>query len=783
VGRAYDARIDENEANERDDAKRLAERQRLQYEKQDALHQLQLRRAGMAAQGNVTVFENAQRVAEAMAGSSAFDPMFGRRTELEQGKVDIERRRSQQLAAAQYTYGQMSQVPGQDVDELKQRRVEAIDAANAQAREDAVKLQEDLRKTAGERLADRYKQGLQIKEQTLHGLATSDAQEKAVAKNVHELRMQYIQAEFEARGKTLEAERVKNQEILEEESAKLQEMLAERRKQVEEVKAFGSEFFMTAITDHARGLRDMLFGKIKGMGATVAGNALGMLLGKAKFSLPGLETVDKEGVHHATKLGELLSGTVLGTKVPSEKEVQEQLANVTTLNSTATSENTQALRSLTDAAVTIMQHLGIAYTPVPRAIPAVSTGPSYTPVPSYTPIFGGADSGNVMIMHALGGGGGAASPSFGGGGVGSSLYGLGLPQFLGRTRGSASDVPDVLSTASMLNALGAPLDAAASQRQLQQVLSSTNFAKAAKGTSPSGLIAMMKAGQDLSSFSPSTIFQGFPGGGGSGGAGGGRLSSTVSKDVMGAVMTGTGIYQAATNIGKGARGDLFAAGGVLQAGAGAVQLFAKAIGPVAPEIEAGLEIASLIANLTGSMFMDPKQKRANQMANYLGMLQYMAPAQIARTSSLAGNMVSEGRGGLATDTGIRSNLLQVTSPYMESINPNPAWYSQPLQYLLGSNRPSVYQAPGLPAGQFPSADSLQGSQQYNYAGVPGQVLYNDLPGNAVPVNYHTMNVNINALDSKSVIDRAPDIAAAIQKELRFGGSLAASLQNAVFGVG
>ena len=147
-------------------------------------------------------------------------------------------------------------------------------------------------------------------------------------------------------------------------------------------------------------------------------------------------------------------------------------------------------------------------------------------------------------------------------------------------------------------------------------------------------------------------------------------------------------------------------------------------------------------------------------------------------------MVSEGKGGGATDTGIRSNALQVTSPYMESINPNPAWYSQPLQYLLGSNRPSVYQAPGLPAGQFPSADSLQGSQQYNYAGVPGQVLYNDLPGNAVPTNYGgTMNVNINALDSKSVIDRAPDIAAAIQKQLQLGGSLAASLQSAVFGVG
>jgi hypothetical protein len=207
-------------------------------------------------------------------------------------------------------------------------------------------------------------------------------------------------------------------------------------------------------------------------------------------------------------------------------------------------------------------------------------------------------------------------------------------------------------------------------------------------------------------------------------------------------------------------------------------------GNAVPIIGAAMQVASIVADIAGSMFMDPKQKRANQMANYLGMLQYLGPAQVAMTSSLAGNMVSEGKGGGATDTGIRSSALQVTAPKMLSINPDPSLWSQPMGYLFGSNRPSVYQTPGLPTGEFMDASSLQGSQQYSYAGVPGQVLYNDLPGNAVPTNYGgTMNININALDSKSVIDRAPDIAAAIQKQLQLGGSLAASLQSAVFGVG
>lgn len=200
-------------------------------------------------------------------------------------------------------------------------------------------------------------------------------------------------------------------------------------------------------------------------------------------------------------------------------------------------------------------------------------------------------------------------------------------------------------------------------------------------------------------------------------------------------------------------------------------------------IAVAAQVASIVADIAGSMFMDPKQKRANQIANYLGMLQYLGPAQVAMTSSLAGNMVSEGKGGGATDTGIRSSALQVTAPKMLSINPDPSLWSQPMGYLFGSNRPSVYQTPGLPTGEFMDASSLQGSHQHSYQNVPGQVLYNDLPGNAVPVNYSHMTLNVNALDSKSVIDRAPDIAAAIQKQLQLGGSLTTSLQQAVFGAG
>ena len=768
------------------------------------------KQAGLRAQGNVAIFEGAQRVAEAMAGSSEFDTMFGRRTELEQGKMGIARQRAAQIALAQYAYEQERRVPGVDADELEQRRRDAINAANSQAREAAIALGAESRKTASERLIERYGRSLQIKEQTAQGTSTSEAQDRAVAANVHELRLQYIRMEFEARLKGganyYAAERMMAEENLEVESAKLQEMLAARRKQADDVKSFGSEFFMTAVTDHARGLRDMLMGKVKGTGATIAGNALRSLIGTSPLlHLPNklLETVDSEGRRKPTKLGELLSGTRLGTPVASEREIQAQLTKVTGENNVATSENTSALNRLTDVATRMMQEMGIAYTPVPRMASPVGGG-GYTLRSGGVPTSWGGGGALSYTPVPLGIGGGAVAPASREQVTSGISYDTeGVPSYIPPYDGSFG-VPESVSTGGGGGVVSAPASAGAAAQQLQRVLSAPALAKVAQATHTSNILNLLKTVPGIAKLIPALKTLG---GGGVGAAptatlqemadlgvitpssASGKIPSApvdwqqVSSDIQGAAMIGTGAYQAATMMGKGTRGDLFAAGGIAQAGAGAAQLFAKELGPIAPGVEAGMEVASLVADMFGSMYMDPKQKRSNQIANYLGMLQYMAPAQIAMTSSLRGSMVSEGKGGGATDTGIASSALQVTQPYMEQINPNPAWYSQPLQYLLGSNRPGVTQVPGLPSGMFPSADSLGGSQQYDYAGVPGQVLYNDLPGNAVPTNYGTMNVNINALDSKSVIDRAPDIAAAIQQQLRMGGSLASSLQSAVFGVG
>jgi hypothetical protein len=168
--------------------------------------------------------------------------------------------------------------------------------------------------------------------------------------------------------------------------------------------------------------------------------------------------------------------------------------------------------------------------------------------------------------------------------------------------------------------------------------------------------------------------------------------------------------------------------------------------------------------------------------NYLGLSQYLAPTPLALTTDLQGNLVSEGRGGTATDTGIGSGNVKVTSPYLLQGNPNIGLsnlFTNPYAYLTG--KPSSYQVPGFAYNNPALAAAMASSgTAYSYQQVPGQVNYNNLPGEVQPSM--NMTLNINALDSKSILDRAPDISAAVQAQLALGSPLSTSIQNAVFGV-
>jgi hypothetical protein len=213
----------------------------------------------------------------------------------------------------------------------------------------------------------------------------------------------------------------------------------------------------------------------------------------------------------------------------------------------------------------------------------------------------------------------------------------------------------------------------------------------------------------------------------------------------------------------------------MAAGSGALTA-AMALGAVIPGgqmIAGALALGATIADLVGGTFMDPRTARSNQIANLLGMSQYLKPAQIDLTTALSGGLAAETKGGGVSATGISTSNLQITTPSLVMSGQAP-WYS-----LTGKPTAGII----TPGGAVPFSGlgaSIPGGQQYQYAQIPGQVLYGNLPANPNQATY-TTNLNVNALDSQNILDRSEDISAAVQKELMLGNGMSMSLQNAMFG--
>jgi DNA polymerase III epsilon subunit-like protein len=891
---------------EPDDVKRAGQQQDLQFELNEALKNLGRSKLRLGAETRVTQFEDSQDMAEQL--DEILNPTRGKRTEVQEGLERITRTHARQTQSALNRYAEFQPItPAADQDALKSERDEALRKADQQSSVDKVKLLKDQQEAAGGRLAENYKQELQSKEQIAKMSASETADEMVSAANLHSLRLEYIEKEYAARGKTLDAEKTKTQDILEVESNSLDAMYESQKKQFEGLQSFGASLFQTVSTDHARGLRDMLLGQVRGLGATVFGNVFADVFKHVKLNLPdsALYTTDPTtGNKTPTKLGQYLGKTPLGTKVATDDEIKKQEQVVMGLQKDAEEDNTRALRDLTAALDQARSNLsslsgtstaGMSRLPglpglpgamgqaasglsvimkgarqfglpagtapgtyfnLPAAMPSISLPDLLQGVAGASGIPGQASAdqpappGAVDVKLSYGGvDEGPSSQSWttqvgvpggtvpGGAVPGGGFSGFGgLAGFGGSTAGGGANIfsyggaqmsPDIVMPPS---APGTPEVAAAAA---QALFSHLDVSKPSTSTVAATIATAKKLAQEIgqvtpgartlpSIMSPQTpSFVAPPGGYNAAGQGldvngnpipftGPTLNpqtgqmqgynaqgqavddngnsipfsssstmGTVQQDIGAAAMVGAGTYQAATEFGKGARGDFFAAGGILSAGAGVAMLAGQ------PEIAAPLEIASMGAELTGGFFLDPKTKRANQIANYLGANTYLGPAQLDMTTDLQGNLVSEGKGGLASDTGIGYNALQITPPELLQYNPNPSFLSGPWNYLFGA-RPSTYQT----AQNFEApASSYPGAYQDNYTDVPGQVLYNDLPANATPTNFsqgsgqQQINVNVNALDSQSFMDRSADVALALQKELLMGSGVGQTIQNAVFGTG
>jgi DNA polymerase III epsilon subunit-like protein len=760
---AYRTKLDAT-ASITDENKRLNDQLDLLFELDEALRKLSKDKKTLAAEGRISEFQDNQQLA--MEIDRTISAQAGKRqSTTHRALAEIERTREGEIAIANKTFDERQPITAAvDQAALAQQRDQSIRQANVKAAVDSIKTVEQEIDTARERLAKTLEQRGSNVQEAMQSMAISQNEELAAAENIHRIRLEYIEAEYKARGQTLEAEEQKEEEIRQVEMDKLKQMLDLRKQQMEGIRSFSEGLFNTLVTDHARGLRDFMMGQVKGIGAKVFGNLAVDTLKGVHTNLPGLETTDAQGNKKLTFLGRMLSGTSLGRKVPTDQDINAQIKKVNEANTKATDKNTDAIDKLTETLEQILQSLGVTPGTSPSSTGGASGG------------FRGIPSGHMFNLGPLFGGSGSGSPfAFNPGGNSATPFSLPLLPSLG----SSGVRPGAVDTSIDFGDGSGPTNKSTTYYGLDQAgnpvtggpgsgvgVSQTTIPSAeqpAGAPSGNGSAAPIPSKSDPLSGIPNL-------GNAVSGAMSGlkKLNSNAGTYVAGGLEALTGAYQAITNFSKaGVRSKSFGVAGALTSAAGITSMI-----PGAQVATPFLELGALGADLFGSFFQDPKQKRSNQIANYLAANAYMAPAQLDVTSTLQGNLAAEGKGGTVTDTGITANSIKVTAPSIEVINPNSF-----LSSILPSGKPTINGYLGQGQGTI-SADDFSG-QQLTYAQIPGQVSYAGLPG----VANNPVSIHVSAMDSQSFLDRSADITAAVQKELSLGNGVAQQMQNSIFGTG
>ncbi len=203
--------------------------------------------------------------------------------------------------------------------------------------------------------------------------------------------------------------------------------------------------------------------------------------------------------------------------------------------------------------------------------------------------------------------------------------------------------------------------------------------------------------------------------------GGGAMSSNVMTDIGTAIAlggAGYGMYEGIHS--GGARGGLQAA-----ASAGAAL---GALGKLIPALSGAGAIgmvAGAVLGIASALMGDPKQERANAIQRTLQTSQFVAPVAINASMSTGGTYADYDR-----FSGVRTSTL---SPY-------PSVQEGYLQHIGNTN--TWMPVPGRTVNQF--GNSAAGSS--------------------------AAHITIQALDSKSIMDRHADIADAVNRSLQVGSS-------------
>jgi hypothetical protein len=195
----------------------------------------------------------------------------------------------------------------------------------------------------------------------------------------------------------------------------------------------------------------------------------------------------------------------------------------------------------------------------------------------------------------------------------------------------------------------------------------------------------------------------------------------------------------------GAKGITQGVSGVLGAAAGVAAL----TGVGAP-VALALGIAAGAVSLFSGLLGDSKAKFAKQQDKIIQQGQYLAPISTNSTVDTHGFMVDYGSNGKIRQSPFDENTIN--NSYLDRLHNTNTWL--PIQ---GNSGPNLTQFGDNPL--TPIRPSAAGG---------GQAAI-------------TVNLTVNALDSKSFLDRSGDVAMSVIKELNAGHPLGLSIQQKVLG--
>lgn len=582
IEQAYMARI-RAAGTDPDEERRARAILDLYHQMGEAVRKLAKDRATLAAESSISEFEDRQNLQIEIDRITS--SRGGRRASSQQRALDeIERTRLSQRSISENRYQKaVSLEPSGEPrafrdEKAGQERDKANRAADFAATSAKLKELHQQEETARQTVAEGLEQRYSMEEKLAHLKAFTAADEETAAQNLYVKRLDYIQKEYEIRGRTQEA--LKQKMLADQQAAfdQLQRALEQQKRDLDAVRATAGSLFDAATTsgDRSKAMQDYLTGIGKNIAKTMFQNFSVEMMKDKTGALGGLfggqYKTDASGNKTPTLMGRILSGTPFAAKTGKD-EIQALEIKTRQEGNDIETELVRSIQSL-DEAVRAAQGLSASTasgTTASGLVPWMASGSelastvaSSTGLGTVAAVLGGSTAATAALTRVFSGAGGSSSSS----------------------STTATTSSDLLS-----NTLGGSGSVDVSNKSVD-LLAST-LGKSTNKTSQSA----------------------------------GRILGGTTSAVAGGLQAFSGFSQG------GVSGTASGVGGVLTAGAGVASMFGPAGMAAAGFMAAGAAIADTIA----SIFKSSIEKRKEELTTELAQAQYMDQTAITATSDTTGH--------------------------------------------------------------------------------------------------------------------------------------------------